>query len=517
MNDTKDFIIENGVLKQYVGSGGDVVIPEGVTSIGNRVFNGNIAITSVFIPEGVKKIGLLSFANCYSLESVHFPDSIEEIGDGAFTDCKSLRTAEIPEGCASLGVGVFVSCSALESVRLPSGLKKIRNDLFSGCKNLRECLIPGSVTAIGDRSFMWCENLSLIKILGRPKLSLLAFGNTQKISESAARPIWCPEIELASIPKPYVKAAVRGFVKSYREDLEQTVIRREEYISYLKTNRKKYYDDVVSDEAWLMVFLAEEVISKREGQKLLEWGEGKLTPEMRAALLEYTREEQPDYDLALDDTDTRRSIKALNQSWTYTALADGTQMITSYKGDEDVIEIPAFIGKKAVTVIGQEAFTPFKRRCTNETARRNIKKVIVPEGVKTLKEGAFYGCRNLCEVSLPEGLTAIQGGKYMQEGVFTKCVMLTQIILPQSLCELGEYAFLNCTALSEIDLPQNLKTIGMEVFMNCSSLGRISIPETVKSIGYAAFDGCPNLTIYAPAGSYAEQYAKENNIPFVAE
>jgi hypothetical protein len=37
------------------------------------------------------------------------------------------------------------------------------------------------------------------------------------------------------------------------------------------------------------------------------------------------------------------------------------------------------------------------------------------------------------------------------------------------------------------------------------------------NISYGALDYCPNLTIHAPAGSYAEAYAKENNIPFVAE
>jgi hypothetical protein len=45
----------------------------------------------------------------------------------------------------------------------------------------------------------------------------------------------------------------------------------------------------------------------------------------------------------------------------------------------------------------------------------------------------------------------------------------------------------------------------------------VSIPGSVTYIGALAFNECPNLTIHAPAGSYAETYAKENNIPFVAE
>ena len=45
----------------------------------------------------------------------------------------------------------------------------------------------------------------------------------------------------------------------------------------------------------------------------------------------------------------------------------------------------------------------------------------------------------------------------------------------------------------------------------------VTIPEFVKIISKFAFDNCPRLTIHAPTGSYAEQYAKENNIPFVAK
>lgn len=45
----------------------------------------------------------------------------------------------------------------------------------------------------------------------------------------------------------------------------------------------------------------------------------------------------------------------------------------------------------------------------------------------------------------------------------------------------------------------------------------VHIPDSVTSIGEGAFSACKELTIHAPAGSYAEQYAKENNIPFVVK
>lgn len=60
-------------------------------------------------------------------------------------------------------------------------------------------------------------------------------------------------------------------------------------------------------------------------------------------------------------------------------------------------------------------------------------------------------------------------------------------------------------------------TIGTGAFERHSEITDITIPASVTTIAWFAFDGCTNMTIHAPAGSYAETYAKENNIPFVAE
>ena len=69
----------------------------------------------------------------------------------------------------------------------------------------------------------------------------------------------------------------------------------------------------------------------------------------------------------------------------------------------------------------------------------------------------------------------------------------------------------------DVTIPDGVTSIGDSAFEGCSNLTSITIPDGVTSIWYSAFWGCENLTIHAPAGSYAEQYAKENNIPFVVE
>ena len=97
MSNASDFIIENGVLTKYVGPGGDVVIPEGVTEIGNYVFEECQTLKSVFIPEGVTRIGTKAFY-CSSIKSVNIPTTVDSYGAQAFSGCHELTTVDLPEG-----------------------------------------------------------------------------------------------------------------------------------------------------------------------------------------------------------------------------------------------------------------------------------------------------------------------------------------------------------------------------------------------------------------------------------
>ena len=125
----------NGELVQ-----GDLVIPDGVTSIGNGAFWRCSGLSSVEIPAGVTSIGSDAFSRCSGLTSVTFGEGsqLESIGGYAFYGCSGLSSVEIPASVTSIERYAFLGCSGLTSVTFGEGsqLESIGFHAFSGCSKL---------------------------------------------------------------------------------------------------------------------------------------------------------------------------------------------------------------------------------------------------------------------------------------------------------------------------------------------------------------------------------------------
>ena len=116
----------------------ELVIPNSVTSLNDKVFYKCSSLTSVTIPNSVTSIGNEAFWNCKGLTSVTIGNSVTSIGDSAFGYCYSLTSVTIPNSVKSIGSYAFYGCFSLTSVTFGSGVTSIGSDAFSDCNKIQE-------------------------------------------------------------------------------------------------------------------------------------------------------------------------------------------------------------------------------------------------------------------------------------------------------------------------------------------------------------------------------------------
>lgn len=185
---------------------------------------------------------------------------------------------------------------------------------------------------------------------------------------------------------------------------------------------------------------------------------------------------------------------------------NGGVIITGIKDkNRPIILIPATIGGKTVTAIGDNAF----ENCTNLTL------VKISRTVTTIGNNAFFGCSNLEEVDIE----TYANTKIIGNGAFADCTSLTSITIPASVTVIGNNAFSGCSRLEKLDTEKltSIKLIGAYAFLNCTSLKSLAfygpvrevgqcafagssaleslrLPESLEILGKDAFQGCTNLT-----------------------
>ena len=142
----------------------DLIIPDGVTSIGGYTFFKCSGLTSVTIPNSVTSIGNSAFEGCSSLTEVIIPNSVTSIGNYAFAGCSSLTEVIIPNSVTYIGNSAFEGCSSLTEFIIPNSVTYIGNSAFEGCSRLTSLIIPNSVTSIGYRTFSDCSGLTSVTI-----------------------------------------------------------------------------------------------------------------------------------------------------------------------------------------------------------------------------------------------------------------------------------------------------------------------------------------------------------------
>ena len=387
--------------------------------------------------------------------NVVIPEGVTEIGSDAFEGCKKLKQVTIPEGVTKIGYQAFKSCSILTVVEIPETVIDIDSEAFAYCGKLHRLTIPNP-EAFFHGGLDGCKTLSYVQ------------GSPETIDK------------VLTFSSPAMKATLcYGYLQS--DDKNST------YDSGCKRSKKKVLKHIVDDDNAIAMarYLAlyKKPLSINELDELLESAAGK--PNLTTCLLSYKDQHysvQQISDNAMENEEKELGIKERTlKEWRklFSLSIHDTISIFKYKGTDSIVTIPEQMQGKTVTEIGAYSFSE----------RSDIVEVNIPENVEYIGWHAFDGCTGLTEMTIPEGVT-----------------------------QLGMFSFMNCTALKTVRLPSTLKKIESGVFDGCTALECVTFAGSDEiSIEDNSFSNCPQLTIHAQSGSSVEQYAKELNIPFVAE
>ena len=150
--------LESGAF-QYCRSLSDISLGSKLVTISSNCFYNCSALTEITLPESLKTIGDSAFSGT-SLENVIIPDGVETMGSWAFSSCTKMKKIHIGSGIKSLASYIFIHCTALEEVDFPSSLQSVGYESFYNCTALSEIHLNEGLTAIGTYAFQNCTSLT---------------------------------------------------------------------------------------------------------------------------------------------------------------------------------------------------------------------------------------------------------------------------------------------------------------------------------------------------------------------
>jgi len=149
------------------------------------------------------------------------------------------------------------------------------------------------------------------------------------------------------------------------------------------------------------------------------------------------------------------------------------------------------IENKTLTISGNGDIPAYSYSSNGTTAPwgSEFTDVTIKDGIESISDSAFYGCKKLINVSIPKSV------KFIGEKAFQCCDNLKSVNLENSSIKtIGKLAFADCRNLKSIIFPETIKTIGRGAFHGCWHLRKITIPKTIETIEEYAFLDCGCLT-----------------------
>ena len=506
----------------YIGGNkveGDLVIPDGVTSIGDYVFYGCSGLTSVVIPDSVTSIGYYAFYSCSGLTSVTIPDSVTSIGYDAFSGCSGLTSITIPDSVTSIGYAAFYRCTGLTSVTIGNGVTSIGGEAFYNCSGLTSVTIPDSVTSIGDSAFYKCSSLTSVQIgnsvtsIGESTFygcsgltSIIIPDSVTSIGHSAFS--GCTGLVRATIGNRVM--SIGGYAFSRCIGLTSiTIPDSVTIIDYDAFNGCSGLTSITIPDG--VTCIGSDAFQDCSGLTMVNWNATACTNGWHPIFTNCSK---------LTTVNIGDKVTTIQSSAFYGC--DNIQNIC-------ITDISVWCNISGLSnLMGYGASN--KQLYLNDEL---VTSVTIPKGVTIISAYAFYNCSGLTSVSIPDSVTSI--GDF----AFRGCSGLTSITIPNSVTSIGNSAFYGCSGLTKIlvangntkyhsagnclietkskmlilgcessiiPTDESVTSIGEYAFYNCSGLTRITIGNNIRSIGSSAFSGCSGLTCINFGGTKVRWY-----------
>ena len=445
-----------------------LIIKNGTETICSDAIKSSI-ITDISLPKSIMYIGERSFY-CRYLSEITLPDSLRYIGKSAFWFCDYIKEIIIPPNVSFIGeralpykslnkiynkspfFKIFENClytadmkrlikcfSNDKEIKIPNGVVDITG-AFAGCTKIHNVILPESLLNVGDMTFLDCRSLENIIL---PE-GIKSIGDWCFCGCSNLRYVQMPnslEIEVSDDPKQRIQLF---------RDCDSL-----KYV-FIPHGLKKYFSSFVKENL-LIESTPEEYFNKIESQKQEEKFETSLRTEVT---------ENDKLNGWSDEFNVRYSKDKER-------LLYSTKQVGYYVYPSSILEYKVKDGTK---IICNEAFSS-----------GNLNRIILPESIECIGDGAFASCNNLTQINIPDNVESI--GQY----AFQSCSSLKSINLPRNLKKISRSLFYWCSSLSNITIPSTVEEIDDNSFFNCDSLKEIHIPDNVKCIGNNAFGACDRL------------------------
>ena len=367
----------------------------------------NTEITDLVIPNSVTSIAERAFVFCSGLTSVTIPNSVSSIGSLAFQYCSSLTSVTIPNSVTSIASSAFEGCSSLTSVTIPNSVSSIASSAFEGCSSLTSVTIPNSVTSIASSAFEGCSSLTSVTIPNSvSSIGSLAFQ-------------YCSSLTSVTIPNSVTSIGNQAFCNC--SGLTSVTVEWSEPIS-ISSN-------VFSNRANATLYVP--VGSKSAYEAADYWKEfGNI--------------------VAIGDVFTTKTIEDVDMSFVITSICplevqvgNGTNAAIS-KTCAGMITIPS-----SVTIPGSDlSFTVSQIGANAFNGCNLITSVGIPVSISSIGKSVFYGCSGLQEVVLPNSIKTIPEslniGYGTSQGFTSIDGVVENIHVPSSVTWIGRYAINQC-------------------------------------------------------------------------